>query len=985
MADATHLEKHQRIIDEIRTIMYSEIDPDLDKLTALGKEYLKAIDEVNENLRTCDNLLQRGLRAESLQRCLSTSLLDSVSILDFPEREQWSEFVFQGGLPTPPDLYIDRAADLSEAFATQQPLEPLMRLHRLHALARSPLRTRVSIIRKLHQRDPENPVWETSLQTFEKARHEQLTEELASAIQHKDVKSIATLEKELKKNDWLISPPKSLIKQAVKAHTILRREKAQAELKILQERLNTSYADFDLSKGRKLRARWNAAAAIAELDDRDQLMGLVTPALNWLSQEDDAEDEKVRYEKTLSALRHALDEWESYETLKTCANTLDRFKLGIPESEQVRLAERFAFLEVAAKRRQRWKIVLAVSVVLFIASLTAVGIVRYSRSKEIADYVASLEEFLKAEDLEHAQNIVNSIKDDSPRVFENPKIQNLVNRLDSALQKDETRRQQFTQLLEQARSAVANQPTWDSIPQARKIVKDAITISKTGSEANEIVRISGLINSKERDLQVKADEHFQNDLDDLSERIRNLKNGELDNALQIKPLLQQLLQREHISPELVTQSKPLLQRLDGRIQTEQKNRYIASLLVSITDAVGSRQRFQLRLEEFIKKSPGDPRSLGFERIIKNESDYWKGIEDWNQLNETWSRINLVTISPREAKKLIADATKVIQAHKGFPGETKLQELLEYVKAIARREDENGDRLDSRLKTVLTNTTIADLYVLETMELPGKPAKRFYLDRKPIPNKKRDYWSIQYFTGLDIIEKKPTTIKDRELANPRIGAGYDWTAPQSSFSKKALRLHARLTDRNWESSFLEILTILHDETRMDPVFKYQLLENILPIAMQGSYSLKNAFASQAKSIEVADLDTNVNFLDPDNPDGQDLREQAARVFKGMQHPQNAKSGVNTQLKLLDRPKVADIYDWVGWLCRDITREWTCSISAGRRSLGQKSGFLFIVYADAKSKLPRFENIGEIKDGKIALLNRPNSPYIEGRPVYLVVKK
>jgi len=269
----------RRIVDDIRSILYSDIDPNPESLESLVNEYVAACEKVNQELRTCDDLLHRGLRNEAIQRADAQSLLDQVAVLDFPEREQWIDYVSICGLPVPPAIEIDRAADLNEAYSAQQPLEPLLRLHRLHALARSPLPTRIAIMRRIAQQDRGNPLWSTSIKDFERERQRQLQDEVREAIKQKSIKSLAALEQELRSPDWTTRPPKSLIKQATNGHTQLRAARARKELHRLQEELNDAYADFDAARARRARARWNALSAIVDFDASDsQLLDLVGPA-----------------------------------------------------------------------------------------------------------------------------------------------------------------------------------------------------------------------------------------------------------------------------------------------------------------------------------------------------------------------------------------------------------------------------------------------------------------------------------------------------------------------------------------------------------------------------------------------------------------------------------------------------------------------------------------------------------------------------------
>ncbi len=75
----------------------------------------------------CSSLLQQGLRTEALHLAdESPNLLDLVAALDLPDPQAWADFCQNNSLPVPPPLQLDRAAQLNDAYAQDQPLEHLL-------------------------------------------------------------------------------------------------------------------------------------------------------------------------------------------------------------------------------------------------------------------------------------------------------------------------------------------------------------------------------------------------------------------------------------------------------------------------------------------------------------------------------------------------------------------------------------------------------------------------------------------------------------------------------------------------------------------------------------------------------------------------------------------------------------------------------------------------------------------------------------------
>ena len=161
---------YQRIVDDVRSSLYSHNAEGLDFLRAAAADYSVGCDEVNERLRQCGALLRKGLRSEAIQLAeIEPKLLDAVALLDFPERDPWLELANRSGIAPPTSLMLDVAGELNEAYAVEQPLAALLQRHRLLALAHGPLSARIEVLRSLADGDAGNPVWQEDLQRLKRS------------------------------------------------------------------------------------------------------------------------------------------------------------------------------------------------------------------------------------------------------------------------------------------------------------------------------------------------------------------------------------------------------------------------------------------------------------------------------------------------------------------------------------------------------------------------------------------------------------------------------------------------------------------------------------------------------------------------------------------------------------------------------------------------------------------------------------------------
>ena len=83
---------HHQIVDQVRALAQATNQSRAAGLDGWAAAYAQACAEVNERLVRCQRLLQQGLRSEAIQLAeIEPRLLDSVAVLDFPERPAWDE------------------------------------------------------------------------------------------------------------------------------------------------------------------------------------------------------------------------------------------------------------------------------------------------------------------------------------------------------------------------------------------------------------------------------------------------------------------------------------------------------------------------------------------------------------------------------------------------------------------------------------------------------------------------------------------------------------------------------------------------------------------------------------------------------------------------------------------------------------------------------------------------------------------------------
>ncbi len=974
------------IVDNIRSILYSDVDPQPHKLEVLVNQYVAASESVNKSLRECDDLLQRGLRDEAIQRADAQNLLDEVAMLDFPEREQWADYISICGLPLPPEIEIDRAADLNEAYSVQQPLEPLLRQHRLHALAKSSLPRRIAIMRRIEQQDRNNPIWAESIKEFEHERQRQLKNAVQQAVKEQNIKTLAALEQELRSPDWTTKPAKSLVKQAIDGHTRLRHARARKELHRLQHELNDAYADFDAVRARRARARWNALSAIVDFDASDsQLLDLVGPSIQWLSELDATEAAQQEYDADLAQLRLALDDWihdrSEFESLKTLEERLAASEAGIPEVERTRLEERYHnFYQMEAGKR-RWKVIGAALSVVLLAGVTGLSVVMFIRSQELDQTVASLESLLTDGNLDGAQQFVAKLEVEDPSTFGNPRIQKVRSDLNLAVANEQTRQQNFESKLQEAREIGLTNPSWDSFAAAREVLKSAGEVANRESEVLAFNELGREIKQVEREMIAEEQEKFLTAAQELESQYENTAEDSIEELEQTSEAYARLIEWDHISEEIKRTPQEIHERIKGQIAGLRRNQMQTVMLDRITQAVGNRQAFEKRLTAAKSDSAfsGNRQSQDFASVIASDPRIWVGIEAWNEFIADFETIDLTSITPETAKELIDRSSSLMTDHPGFQHETQVKLLKDILLPVTSRVTDEGQRTDAGVVDVLTNVTIARVFYLRTTD-----DEWYYSNKQPSEIGGGDFRRIQYFKNLNL-DTAGTQKRVNEIANPRSGTDFQWLSPQSAFSREALSLHRSLSLNNWDKTYLTMLTRLFDDAEMDPVFKFQLLRAMLQPALHGSWPLQRAFQEPEDLLATAMVNTQENYFDPDSEEGSLVRQAASDALE--QLPSTAKSveAFETAIKTMQEFKIGERYEWLGWLHLDRKSNWVCDMPERKKPSENESGGLYVIYAPSESAAPEIRSAGNLSAGQIELKEPSGGGFVAGRPVFVVVSQ
>ena len=972
---------YEQIVEDILTILTADVDPADDALRDADTRYADAVTEVNERLAACDKLLHKGHRAEAIQECdREPNLLDAVALLDFPEAAQWGEYVRQFGLAGPPTLRSDIAMDLNDAYTTNSELGDILRQHRMLALARAPLGSRLKVLRQIARQDAGNPIWLEDVRSWERVRHSQLASETEGAVTRSDLAAIAQLEQEIRSEQWLVPPPGAVTKRIADVHRQLRAKQARRQLEAVEKSLTEAYANYDVPQARKLREQWKIYAAVGIAREDDPLLELVTPALDWLAEQDRQEEEQQDYESALADLESALDQGASRHELERLAHAVLRFEPGLTEALEQRLQERFAHFETASRRKTAFVLTSIVMSVLLVAGVTAWAIYSHTQGKHLAGHQKNLAQLIEARRLPEATNYVNDLERSAPGLLQTPEIQDQIKALETATQAEQARRDRFEQLLQDARN---DGQSWAGYSEAWRKLRTADELAEKAppqmrdAEKKELEAIRGEVETRRRQQQTEINDTWLAEFRAWDQRFEQLDRTDMDAIELLLREGETLGKRPQVESVHRDPIGSRLDRLKKDYETGIARQSEAQLLARVSEAVGDRAKYARSLQAYIDRFPQTPRAADFKQVLENELGCWDGTEAWNELSQRWSVLQLTGISATRANELIAEAKALKQQHPGFPAEASVDRVVEFLTPVQARIKSNGDRLEATLIPDLSVPAVKDFLMVLRKSASG-PQVRYYFTGEAPKASSRSI-KLAHLVDNQVAETRQIEIPRTEVANPPRENAFDWTSPQQRFFDLLVDQVAQVDDTNWETTFFKIIQNLYTEPLMEPILKIELLDRILATACGGSYAVEQGFGPWKALIQKARqdgrLDLAVSWVDPENANASRARDAAQRLLDNMAPLEEASERARQAWQRMLARQPWERYRWGGCLLRDETQKWTCPVPA---ALAGASGELLVIHGTA-GVVPSFTKVGHLAGGRATLTL--SGTQVEGRPVFV----
>ena len=943
-----------------------------DELIELAGEHEDAIAYATQRLEPVIDYIERGLVSEAIALADTEPVLpDLLAELDFFELEEWNALLESQTIQVVAQVPTHLLEVLNDAYTSEASTKKLLQRFRAASLVRKPLLERTAILKRLAKKDPDNALWSDNVVAYETALLKQVPDQLRRLVDSQDLHGLRKLNEQLQE-PWSVKVPAALKKQTATSFLKLQAADAQRQLRPVADDLSTAFSEFDVDSGTGLANKFRTLERIAQLPPNHELYTVAGPALDWVDTRLERNAVDQRRQQAINELTMALDEDAGEQELQSIYYRATEGDEVLPEALQTRLNNHIETKRIAAKRKQTSVIVSIVAVSSLLVLAVGYGVRTSVHNSEVKGHATRLAELLKEGeqlgDLTSPNDYVRQLEETAPQVLEAPDVAALKSKLDGLRNTEQDRKSRLTELLAATKPAAETHDQWELFPLAEAKLKESRKLVKNNEEQLQIDRAEAAVNKSRAQLQTVTDSAFSDELRDIAAKLKVLPEEQSAYAPFISRLTA-LKGRKHVSPGLIVSVESLLEKATEERAMIRINGDISLQLQAITATVGDANRYRSAIKSYMVNHGQTARAADF-KTSSSEQPVWEAVDQWADLREELTEV--AALSAYDARKLVARYEDFVRQHGVYP-DPNVPKRMAAIKLIAARVA-GKESIPDTIQRIFAATIFANCYCLDLED-----GKRYYASSAPYLQGEKIRVD-DYFTA-----SKTMAGRGKSFATRQVTARYrkppaspeDWVAPQTLVTKKVIEpiLESQKIEQAFEESMRDICVALTTQERMDEVLKLLLLEAMLQLGSSGSEFLRT------ESVGVLDRLAKINVSRTSNwaaPSGELKNE---RKICARRMPQIVKEmtlmferAIRLRNKELSKQLTPEMV-WVGWLHRDMQREWTVSF----KDAAPQNAELFCFTKTQANELVR-ATVGSIKNGVSAIGPLAQSDR-EGRPVFI----
>lgn len=402
------------LIARIRGFLNSGLQQVTPEARELAQQYAALCAQTNDRLRKCEMYLNEGLRSEAIHLAeIAPPVLELTATLEFHGVELWREFCMQNNLPVAPLIPVDVVERLNDAYMAVNALDPLLNEYR-RLIHTGTLTEKIDILRRICSLDPDNQNWRTDLVQFERARHDELGDEVKAVVSGQDTRRMKALLHELQSTSWMRNPNPTLAGALMRRLDEIRTQGAQARADEIAKHIWEAYSALDLYATEAALKTWQALLSRERIQPPAELVSQVSDANEWVNEQRRKEADERAFRQGCDALLAGLEQRLPKDELERRIYEVNRFEREVPEALQDRVARALQDADLAARRSFRIKLI-AIGIFVIALAVPVFMFVRFTvRSRAHADQIEALGVALDNANIEGAEAILNQIRNADP-------------------------------------------------------------------------------------------------------------------------------------------------------------------------------------------------------------------------------------------------------------------------------------------------------------------------------------------------------------------------------------------------------------------------------------------------------------------------------------------------------------------------------------------------------------------------------------------
>jgi hypothetical protein len=764
-----------RLVEYLRDARQNLTGPPSDELRAAAVEFADLSRTANNRLREATMLIAQGLRTEAIALAEEPpNLLELVAALDLPDYQLWADYCQSYELPVPPPLQLDRATQLNEAYAADQPIEHLMAEHRRLNLERAPVGQRLELMRQIAAAGAGGPNWDKDLRAFETARLREMPTEFYDAVKARDELAIESLRAQIQDQPWLEKVPDDLQKAVDDASKRMRSARITTELRGLVEPLRQAFANGDEGTCLALLERWNELLTAAGMTQASsELQMEIEPVEHFLTVRRNERKHAHHVAQAQEKLTAALAADAPTEPLTKTYQAALALEDPLPPALEARYHAVIDARDRAITSARKQKRFLAIGGISLVVLAAGAGAYLYTNTQSANRWAKQIEAAVHAGDVTRAQQIADEQRKQAPQLNNAAVIIDARRDLDLLVQQAQDD-QHHAAAIADAEKTLADQISKQVQPDNTSPTDLAAAYSQIAatmaSDDQQLPRAAqNTASAPARQQLIALQSTIRDRLDslvgqDLAALGRTLDATDTGHSAadasaaagKIEALIahiEPMSRWQALSPDTRMQVNDLLDRARQKHDASDQNRIELADLRTLRDAAATSDQLTKAITAFLARYPNSPQTDDLTRALKNLPAV-KSMEAWRDLLATFGNVYTIHDAAAATQRIQSIAT-YLQTYPQSPMTPVATRYSDYLKqAQGALADKNT--WQAGLDDLLQNPLITDLAYIDLSD-----GNRYYILGDPKMTERRlnnlRSFSFEALDPKDIAHRKVISV------------------------------------------------------------------------------------------------------------------------------------------------------------------------------------------------------------------------------------